>query len=118
MRRAGLAVAASIMAMASLTACGGGASAEEFCDLDSKYSGSDMMNDPESAADAMDEAADKAPDDIKDDVETLKDAMDQLKDVDMEDPEATAEATKDLDTEKLEKASKNIEDWTSENCSE
>ncbi|MGH3357566.1 MAG: hypothetical protein ACRDO7_02100 [Nocardioidaceae bacterium] len=117
MRRAGLAAAAAIMAVATLTACSG-ASAEEFCGLEDEYSNVDMMNDPDAAAEAMEEAVDKAPDEIKGDVETIKEATDALKDVDMEDPEAMAEATKDFDQAELEEASTNLQDWTKENCSE
>lgn len=80
--------------------------------MDSKYTDLDPTKDPDALKDALDEAVDKAPDDIKGDVETVRDAFE---DFDPEDPEASAEAMGDPD---FEKASKNLQDWTSENCSE
>lgn len=110
MRRAGLAVAASMMALASLTACGGG-STEEFCDLDSELADVDMQ-DPDAAQDAMDKAVDAAPDEIKSDVETIADAVGEM---DPEDSEAAMEAMSDPE---FQEATDNVTKFTEENCSE
>lgn len=109
MRRAGLAAAAAIMAVASLTACSGGASAEDFCNLGTKYTDLDPTKDADAMSDALDDAVDNAPDDIKSDVETVRDAFADYQD----DPEAAAEA---MGSDEVAEASQNVSDWTSENC--
>lgn len=100
-------MAASIMALTSLTACGG--STEDFCnageDIESFEPGSDDVKD------AMDEAVDNAPDEIRDDVETLRDASEQI---DPDDPSSM----EDVDMNALNKANKNVSDYVAENCSE
>jgi len=104
MRRAGLALAAAIMAAGTLSACGGGD--DEFCEV-----GSDLESfDPSSSEtqDALDDAVDAAPDEIKDDVETLRDF---LEDYDAENPEDSADAVGEV-----EPAAKNVQDYVSENC--
>ena len=103
MRRAGLAVAAAIMAAGTLTACGG---SDDFCDaggdLDSFDPGSSEVKD------AMDDAVDAAPDEIKGDVETLRDF---LNDYDPEDPEAAADAAAEVGP-----AAENVSKYVDENC--
>ncbi|UPK74948.1 hypothetical protein MU582_21360 [Nocardioidaceae bacterium SCSIO 66511] len=99
MRRAGLAVAAAIMAAGTLTACGGG---DDFCDA-----GGDLDSfDPESSEtkDAIDDAVDAAPDEIKDDMELLRDVVN--------DPESVSE----MDPEEVSSASTNITEYVDENC--
>lgn len=103
MRRAGMAAAAAIMAVATLTACGGG---DDFCEV-----GSDLDSfDPGSSEvkDAMDDAVDAAPDEIKSDVETLRDFMDEY---DPENPEASADMAADV-----QPAAENVSNYVSENC--
>ncbi|MDN5852935.1 MAG: hypothetical protein L0K86_08825 [Actinomycetia bacterium] len=103
MRRAGLALAAAIMAAGTLSACGGG---DDFCEV-----GSDLESfDPSSSGtqDALDEAVDAAPDEIKGDVETLRDF---LKDYDEENPEASADAAAEVGP-----AAENVQNYVSENC--
>ena len=107
MRRAGLAVAAAIMAAGTLTACGGD---DEFCDIGNDVSAGDIEPGSDEAKDLMDEAVDKAPDEIKGDMETLRDAAN----IDTEDPGAMEEA-QDTAADAGE-AAKNVTDYVDENC--
>ncbi len=102
MRRAGMALAAAIMAAGTLSACGGGD--DEFCEVGDDFDASSMSS-PEDATKALDEMADKAPDEIKDDIETVRDGMEKAQD----DPAS-------IDSDAMMKSAENIQDWGQENC--
>ncbi|UYM07256.1 hypothetical protein [Solicola gregarius] len=107
MRRAGMAAAAAIMAVATLTACGGG---DDFCDVGKDVNTADFEPGSDEAKDLMDEAVDKAPDEIKDDMETLRDVAG----IDTSDPEAMEDA-QDLAAD-AGPAAENVGNYVDENC--
>lgn len=113
----GVAVIAGILALGGV-ACGGGGggSAADFCALEGKYDNIDQ-NDTKAFAKAMQEMKAKAPAEIKGDVTYLADAMSKIpSDIDESDPQAAMDAMKDIDLEKVTKASENIEKYIDKHC--
>jgi hypothetical protein len=109
---------------------GSGGSVKSFCDTAKKFQNDDSLNkaanDPQQidkAIAAFDELVNASPKEIKADMETLRDAVKKFGAAIKaagNDPEkqfaAVLAASAGLDQDKLEKATKNIEDFGKKNC--
>lgn len=95
-------------------ACSGGSSAADFCKLSDDKSLQDAnMSNPKEASKAMKKIKDAAPAEIKGDVEFLADAIDKYTEA-SGNPEKLAKL--DIDQEKMEAATHNIEKYTDKHC--
>jgi predicted nucleic acid-binding Zn-ribbon protein len=125
-------VAALVLSAGVLTGCGGG-STEDFCkSFEDVGAGSEGLSTTDSL-DQIEELVDNAPDEIKEDVEAVNEEFEKVReavedtDVDLdtpadelseEDEAALQEAavSADIDQEKIDSASTNIDEWAKDNC--
>lgn len=126
---------APILTVATLcfagAACGGGSgSSASFCDTVSSLKDNASFLDSDGATPGSDEFDDQmktikgvyddlqanAPDEIADDIATLSEAMNALAGVDFTDTEALMEASSQVDSDKLDKATENVSRYAKDEC--
>ena len=107
-----------LLACSALVACGGDDSADEFCSVGDEIEAIDPAAtdfDSDDFQQALEDAADSAPDEIKDDVETVQDAF---QDVDFSDPETLADPDlmDKLSNPELTEAGDRVTAYVEEHC--
>jgi hypothetical protein len=113
-----VASAGILLAGTALVACGGDDSAEEFCSLADELESIDPTAadfDADEYQQALEDAVEAAPDDIRENLEIVRDTFE---DIDLSDPEATAdpELVEKLSDPEFSEAGERINTYLEDNC--